>query len=39
MKGKITIVKIDIEKQLVDIGTKPLERKPFEFLRKALIGW
>jgi hypothetical protein len=38
-KGKITIAKIDTEKQLADIGTKPLERKPFEFLRKALIGW
>ena len=38
-KGMVKIEYIDTHVQLADIGTKPLEPKPFEQLRKLLIGW
>ena len=40
MIGKeVTIEKVATEDKLADIGTKPLTRKPFETLRKRIIGW
>ena len=38
-KGMVTIEYIDTHMQLADIGTKPLEPKAFEHIRKLLIGW
>ena len=38
-RGEICIEKIDTKDQLADLGTKPLARKPFEKLRKKLLGW
>ena len=37
-KGMVTIEYIDTHMQLADIGTKSLEPKAFEQLRKLLIG-
>ena len=40
MIGKeVTIEKVATKDQLADIGTKPLTRKPFEALRRRIIGW
>ena len=38
-RGMVKIEYVDTHVQLADIGTKPLEPKPFEQLRKLLIGW
>ena len=38
-KGMITLEKVATEEQIADIGTKPLEPKVFEYLRKKLVGW
>ena len=38
-KKTIEIEYVDTKEQLADIGTKPLEPKIFEKLRKLLIGW
>ena len=38
-RGLITLEKIATEEQIADIGTKPLNRKAFEYLRKKLMGW
>jgi Reverse transcriptase (RNA-dependent DNA polymerase)/GAG-pre-integrase domain len=38
-KKRIQIKKIDTKRQLADIGTKPLGRGLFEYLRLKLMGW
>ena len=38
-KGMIMLEKVATEEQIADIGTKPLEPKVFEYLRKKLVGW
>lgn len=38
-QGLINIEYVDTHEQLADIGTKPLQPKLFEYLRKLLIGW
>lgn len=38
-KKMVEIEYVDTHEQLADIGTKPLEPKAFEKLRKMLIGW
>ena len=38
-KRMIMLEKVATEEQIADIGTKPLEPKVFEYLRKKLVGW
>lgn len=37
--GDIELRKVGTNEQIADIGTKPLDAKTFEYLRKKLLGW
>ena len=37
--SRMSVQKVDSEKQLADILTKPLKAAQFEYLRKELMGW
>ena len=39
LRKEITPVKVDTKEQLADIGTKPLKKKTFRYLRRKLMGW